>query len=82
MLPRTIKYIDDTKNGATYLKLGEICPLKEHNEARDQVGINHLLNRRIFLLREKSPEANRCENHSQIILVIDQSKKLLEVSNL
>jgi hypothetical protein len=40
------------------------------------------LDGRILLLREKSSEADSRKDNLEIILVIDKSQKLLEVSNL
>ena len=40
------------------------------------------LNRRILLLRKKSSEPDSCQNEFEIVLVIDEYEKLLEVSKL
>jgi hypothetical protein len=34
----------------TYLKFREVFPLKELKESRDEIGIDYILDRRIFLL--------------------------------
>lgn len=64
------------------MKLREVCPAEELDEARDEVGIDHLLNRRVLLLREQASEADSSEDDARVSLVENEKEKLLEVRDL
>lgn len=61
------------------LNLWEISSLKELDELGDKVGINNLLNWRIYFLRKKSSVANGGKNLLCLILVINTDQKLVEI---
>jgi hypothetical protein len=64
------------------LNLWEISSLKELDEFGDKVGINNLLNWRIYFLRKKSSVANGGKNLLCLILVINTDQKLVEINLL
>jgi hypothetical protein len=64
------------------LNLWEISSLKELDEFGDKVGINNLLNWRIYFLRKKSSVTNGGKNLLCLILVINTDQKLVEINLL
>lgn len=66
----------------TYLKFREVLFHEEGEETRYEVRIYHILDGRVLLLRKESAETNCCKDHLEVILVIDELQKLLEVLDL
>ena len=68
--------------GGFELELGVVSLLDEVDELRHKVSVNHSLKRRVFLEGEQSSKADGGEQLVQSVIRVDQSQKLVEISNL
>ena len=68
--------------GRFYLHFRPIDTPQEGKETRNQVGVDHSLNRRVLGEGQKSAHTNSCEKLLLLIGVVNENEELLEVGEL